>query len=251
MDELQVFKEAKWVEPQNRFVFWSGGKDSTVALHLALRVWRNPKVVFVDTGITLPETLEYVKLLTQEWHLNLKVLKPQDVRPDFTFWDYVAKNGFPIHKALWCRRILKMEPIKKFMKSQYGWKVQVLGIRKAESVVRMKANLYDKPFRRHRKISFTYNLLPILFWSDGKVEAYIQKHKIPLNPCYKIYATSGCYYCPFVNNNRHYLALKRLHPDLFDEIVYAESVMRKGHSALVHKYVKEIAKQQFLAVNRS
>jgi len=91
MSELEVFKQAEWIEPQNRFVFWSGGKDSTVALHLILRAWKDPKVVFVDTGITLPETLEYINKLKEEWNLNVTILKPE-----INFWEYV-KNvaGFP------------------------------------------------------------------------------------------------------------------------------------------------------------
>jgi len=242
---LKVFKQAEWVEPQNRFVFWSGGKDSTVALHLALKVWRNPRVVFVDTGITLPETLDYIQKLTEEWNLNLTVLKPE-----IDFWDYVAEKGFPIVKALWCRRLLKITPIKKFMKKQHGWKVQVLGIRKAESYVRRKAWGYQRPFMRHFKIPFTYNLLPILEWTDQQVNRYIRKFKIPINPSYQIYGTSGCYFCPFVSNNRHYLALKRYHPELFEKIVEAETIMRKGKTAWVGKSIIPLAEQQFLEVKR-
>jgi len=248
MSELEVFKQADWVEPHNRFVFWSGGKDSTVALHLALRAWRdlNPRVVFVDTEITLPETLEYVERLTEEWHLNLTVLKPT-----IDFWDYVAKNGFPLRMALWCRGLLKMQPIKKFMKAHPGWKVQVLGIRKNESVARQKSTFYRKSFVRCDRISFTYELNPILEWSDKQVNEYINQVQIPVNPAYSIYGRSGCYYCPFVCNRNYYLKLKRLHPELFGKIVEAETVMRKGHASLYSNhpiYMKEIGKQEFLEV---
>jgi len=242
---LEVFKQVEWVEPQNRFVFWSGGKDSTVALHLALRVWwdLNPRVVFVDTGITLPETLDYIQELAEEWSLNLTVLKPK-----IDFWDYVAKNGFPNVKALWCRRLLKLEPIKKFMKKQHGWKVQVLGIRKAESNVRRKSWYYQKPFMRHTRLPFTYNLLPILEWSESQVDDYINRVQIPVNPAYKIYRTSGCYFCPFVKAPQHYLALKRRHPELFEKIVEAEKVMRKGKTPWPGKSIVPFAEQQFLEI---
>ena len=240
--ELEVFKRAEWVDPRNRFVFWSGGKDSTVALHLALRAWGlNLQVIFVDTGITLPETLEYIQKLTEEWSLNLTVLKPE-----IDFWDYVAKAGFPIVKALWCRRYLKMIPIRKFTKKRRGWKIQVLGIRKAESYTRKKAWYYQKPFMRAIRMPFTYNLYPILNWSDRQVDDYIERFQIPKNPAYQIYGSSGCYFCPFVKNPRHYLMLKQHHPDLFEKIVEAELVMRKGGTPWPGKSILPILEQQFL-----
>lgn len=247
MSELEVFEQANWVEPQNRFVFWSGGKDSTVALHLALRAWDSnpPQVVFIDTGITIPETLEYIERLKEEWKLNLAVIRPQDVRPNFDFWNYVAENGFPIITALWCRRILKMEPIKHFMKRHRGWKVQVLGIRKVESNVRKKAWYYERVFMRHRKIPFTYNLLPILNWTDIKIVEYIGKFQIPLNQGYERYGHTNCYFCPFIQNAVPYLNLKRFHPKLFQKIVQAE-INRRGKTAWPRKSIIPILEQEFL-----
>ena len=121
---LGKFKD-RW---DHRFVFWSGGRDSTVVLHLALRAWKGDfKTIFIDTGITLPETLEYVHNIAELWNIDLITLKP-----GVDFWSYVRKAGFPIVKSLWCRRVLKMEPIKRFysLKENRGWKLQVLGIRK-------------------------------------------------------------------------------------------------------------------------
>lgn len=241
MSELEVFKQADWVDPENRFVFWSGGKDSTVALHLALRAWKNPHVVFVDTGITIPETLEYVEKLTEEWNLSLTLLKPE-----IDFWSYCLRAGFPRVNALWCRRLLKMEPTKKFLKAHPGWKVVVLGIRATESFKRKTSPFYQKHLHRHTKLPFTYELLPILNWTDKQVDDYMMRVQIPPNPAYKEYATSGCYYCPFVNNPKHYLALKRNYPELFQNIVDAEKAMRKGGTAIRRKSIIPVAEQQFL-----
>jgi 3'-phosphoadenosine 5'-phosphosulfate sulfotransferase (PAPS reductase)/FAD synthetase len=231
---------------QHHFVFWSGGKDSTAALHLALTAWDSnpPKVAFVDTGITLPETLDYVKKLSKDWGFRLIVLKA-----DLDFWQYVTKNGFPNVKALWCRRLLKMKPIKKFISEHKGWKVQVLGIRKAESPARQKSPFYDRPFRRHTKLPFTFNLLPLLDWTDNQVEEYMSRVQIPVNPAYKEYSTSGCYWCPFVRSNQHYMSLKKNHPELFDKIVFAEKVSRKGHTPWPQKSIIPLVEQESLALN--
>lgn len=229
---------------QHRFVFWSGGKDSTVALHLALRAWGDSnslEIVFIDTGITLPETLEYVKKLAQDWNLPLTVIKPE-----IDFWDYVAYAGWPHAKALWCRRLLKMEPIKTFYKTKPGWKLQVLGIRKGESKERKEAWFYQHPFMRCTKFKFTYELNPILEWSKRDIARYIHRVQISVNPAYKYFKTSGCYYCPFVRNPTHYLNLKLRHPELFQKIVDGEKVMRKGHNVWPNKSIMPLLEQQFL-----
>ena len=218
---LDKYGDRPW---SRRFVFWSGGRDSTVVLHLALRVWKEEfKAVFIDTGITLPETLEYVKEVSELWGLDLVTLEP-----DVDFWKRVRIAGFPTVKFLWCREVLKMEPIKRFfgLKENRGWKLQVLGIRKAESRVRRKSPYYQKPFVRHSVLKFTYQLSPILEWSDTQVKEYMRRHGIPENPCCKIYGTTGCYFCPFVRNKKHYLTLKERHPELFQKIVDAENNMR-------------------------
>lgn len=246
MSELEVFKQADWVAPQNRFVFWSGGKDSTVALHLALRAWKNPKVVFIESELTLPETLDFIEEIEKLWSFSLLRIKV-----DFDFWAYVAKYGFPYVHSLWCRRLLKYEPIKDFYRKVHGWKVQVLGIRKAEGVHRAKSQYYQKDFWRDDRFRFCYTLLPLLDWSNAKIKRYNNEHKIPVNPCYKYYKTSGCYYCPFIRNQKHYLSLKHRHPRLFQKIVDAEDIMRKGKSSLFSTnqiFVKDLAEQQFLEV---
>lgn len=232
---------------QHRFVFWSGGKDSTVALHLALRVW-NPQdfeVVFIDTGITLPETLEYIEKLAQDWNLPLTIIKPE-----IDFWEYVADNGFPIITALWCRRLLKKKPIKEFYKKYPCWKLQVLGIRKAESVTRSKSPWYQKSMQRHGKLKFVYELNPLLEWSDFELENYIRRNKIHVNPSYKIYGHAECYFCPFVQNKQAYLNLKQRHPELFNKIVQAERVWRQGKTPWPHKSIIPLLKQQLLEVEK-
>lgn len=246
MSELKVFKEADWVEPDRRFIFWSGGKDSTAALHLALRAWgiRTP-VVFIDTGITLPETLEYIREIG-----TLMGFEPTILKPDMDFWKYVREvAGFPIIKARWCLRLLKMDPVRKFLKQHPGWKVQVLGIRRKESKERNKHPFYVKKFSRRTKLPFTYNLYPILDWTEQQVDDYLRGVQIPVNPAHEIYGTTGCYWCPFIRSSKHYMALKRRHPDLFQKIVEAENI-RKPSTAWPEKSIIPIAEQQILETNQ-
>jgi len=52
-------------------VSWSGGKCSTVVLHMALKIKPDILVIFNDTGVEFPETYAYVNKMAKEWNLNL------------------------------------------------------------------------------------------------------------------------------------------------------------------------------------
>ncbi|MEX2689613.1 MAG: phosphoadenosine phosphosulfate reductase family protein [Candidatus Njordarchaeum guaymaensis] len=208
---------------RNKFVFWSGGKDSTVALHLAMRAWNDFRVVFIDTTITVPETLDYVRKQSKEWNLDLVIL-----RPEHDFFYYARKWGFPaVPNYLWCRRVLKLEPIRRFYDKFYGMKIQVLGLRRSKSVARRKT----KPILRKTHFRNTIGICPIYDWSKEDVFRYLRKYEIPINLAYRIYKrNSGCYFCPFIKNIRFYLRLKYEHPKLFLKLLNLEKEIRSVQS---------------------
>ena len=67
------------------YVSFSGGKDSTVLLDIARRLYPNIKAVFVDTGLEYPEIRQFVKTFE-----NVDI-----VRPKMTFKDVIEKYGYP------------------------------------------------------------------------------------------------------------------------------------------------------------
>lgn len=221
----------------HKFVLWSGGRDSTVMLHLALKAWdRDFKTVFVDTGITLPETLVFIRKQEKAWSLDLAI-----VRPGREFWPYARRYGFPSFKRLWCRTHFKVRPLVKYLNQFKGWKLQALGVRRTESVQRMRSEFYKHDFMRDRKVRLSYSFHPIRNWTDKDVAMYVAKHEIPVNPCYEIYKTTGCYYCPFVQNREHYITLRDRHPALFNEILKTELAMEKGSTAIPGWSMRDLA----------
>lgn len=54
------------------YVSFSGGKDSTVLLHLARELYPDIKAAFIDTGLERPEVREFVRT----WD-NVDWIKPQ------------------------------------------------------------------------------------------------------------------------------------------------------------------------------
>lgn len=68
------------------YVSFSGGKDSTVLLHIARQVYPDIEAVFVNTGLEYPEIQQFVKTFD-----NVTIL-----RPKMRFDEVIKKYGYPI-----------------------------------------------------------------------------------------------------------------------------------------------------------
>jgi 3'-phosphoadenosine 5'-phosphosulfate sulfotransferase (PAPS reductase)/FAD synthetase len=68
------------------YVSFSGGKDSTVLLHIARECFPDIEAVFVDTGLEYPEIRQFVKQ-----HENVTIL-----RPKMRFDEVIKKYGYPV-----------------------------------------------------------------------------------------------------------------------------------------------------------
>jgi 3'-phosphoadenosine 5'-phosphosulfate sulfotransferase (PAPS reductase)/FAD synthetase len=67
-------------------VSFSGGKDSTVMLHLIRSIYPNVKAVFVNTGLEWPEVVQFVRETE-----NVEILKPE-----MTFKQVLDTYGYPV-----------------------------------------------------------------------------------------------------------------------------------------------------------
>ena len=68
------------------FVSFSGGKDSTVLLHIARSIYPNIKAVFFDTRLEYPEIVEFVNTID-----NVDILKPKK-----SFKEVWENSGIPV-----------------------------------------------------------------------------------------------------------------------------------------------------------
>lgn len=79
----------EWVEEYGEdgvYVSFSGGKDSTVLLHIARKMFKNIPAVFADTGLEYPAIRNFVFK-----HSNVIAL-----RPDMQFKEVITKYGYPV-----------------------------------------------------------------------------------------------------------------------------------------------------------
>lgn len=78
----------EWYEAYDRevCVSFSGGKDSTVLLHLARQIYPDMKGVYFLSGIELPSVTQFVKTVP-----NIEI-----IRPKRSFISVVKRYGYPV-----------------------------------------------------------------------------------------------------------------------------------------------------------
>lgn len=85
MTERRIREWVEYYGIDGVYISFSGGKDSTVLMHIARKMYPGIPAVFSDTGLEYPEIREFVKQFD-----NVEVL-----RPKMNFRQVVEKYGYP------------------------------------------------------------------------------------------------------------------------------------------------------------
>ncbi len=191
-------------------VSFSGGKDSLVALHLTLQL-EKPIIIFNNTGIEMPETIETVQKVAKEWDLEVVVADAGD-----DFWKAMRKNAPPARDLRWCCKVTKLVPMAKLVKEKWPrGTLNVVGQRALESIERSKS----PRVWRNKWFPQVLNIAPIHYWTQLDVWMYIFKNKLTeiLNPLYfKGFERVGCFMCP-ASLLAEFEYTKRTHPELWSK----------------------------------
>ncbi|HPZ33214.1 MAG TPA: aminotransferase class V-fold PLP-dependent enzyme [Methanoculleus sp.] len=178
-------------------VSFSGGKDSTAVLHLARKAGVE-KAFFIDTGLELPETVEFAE------SQGIEI-----IRKGGDFFEAVKKAGPPAKDRRWCCKLLKLRPLKIYLAGT-GPCVTIQGNRWYESWNR--ADLDETSQNPANPLQV--NVSPIRNWRALEVFLYLWWQGVPINPLYeKGLERIGCYLCPAVLESE-YEMLRGLHPEL-------------------------------------
>ena len=198
------------------YVSFSGGKDSTVLLHIARQEYPDIKAVFVDTGLEYPEVRDFVKTIENverlkpkmnfkdviekygypvvskeqaqfiQQYRNAKSEKTKDTRLNGNKWGqgkiskkwlYLLDAPFKISEQ--CCNIMKKNPVKKFEK-ETGLQ-PMIGVMAQESSKRVQDYLKHgcNAFEAKRPVS-----RPIGFWTEQDVLQYLKLYDIPYATIY-------------------------------------------------------------------
>ena len=170
-------------------VSYSGGKDSLVTLLLVMEAGLRPDIMFIDTGIELPETLENVEQVVSEYGLNLVTIGAGD-----GFFRALRYFGPPSKDFRWCCKICKLGPATRLIRERYpDGLLSFIGQRRYESRQRMeKGNRWKNPWVPNQE-----GVSPIQDWNALTVWLYLFSRKAPYNRAYEWgMERIGCWLCP-------------------------------------------------------
>ena len=218
-DEYRASHDRPWI------IGFSGGKDSTLVLHLVVESimelpWservRTVHVVANDTLVESPIVQSYVDgILGNLQHslngLELPFTVAKTTPPvDQTFWVNLIGRGYPAPTRLfrWCTDRMKIRPTTDFMKREValeGEVILLLGVRRAESSARAAtAKRYDNGGRlnQHNDIPGCHVFRPILELSTEEVWEYLMTTPSPWGGTHqalvKLYKDAMGGECPMV-----------------------------------------------------
>ena len=201
-------------------VSFSGGKDSLAALGVTMKAVSDPELIFVNTGIEFPETVEYVRRFSK-----LNKLKLHEADAGNAFWDNVDTFGPPAKDFRWCCKVCKLAPITEMISQRFPkGTVTVEGNRALESFARSGIGFVSKnPFVPNQT-----TLNPIRRWTAADVWGYIWWKRFSFNPLYENdLERIGCYLCASCLSSE------------WDTTERTHGEMHKKWNSYLKKYAKE------------
>ncbi len=151
----------------------SFGAQSAVMLHLVSVHAPGTKVILVDTGYLFAETYRFARDLTERFDLDLHVVTPR----------LTAAHQEALYGLLWEQgeegvaqylRINKVEPMQRALRdlSAEAWMAGLRGGQTEHRRSLRRVGIQDGRVKVH----------PILDFTDADVDAYIERHDLPLHP---------------------------------------------------------------------
>jgi phosphoadenosine phosphosulfate reductase len=218
---------------KNNVVAYSGGKDSLVTLNLVAQSDVHYEIIFADTGLEYPETLENVELIGKTYGRKILV----DENETWDFWNRFEQFGPPTRTSRWCCKSAKLAPVNSILEHRFPDSDRILtflGKRRYESFGRSQ----EPRISRNPWIPKQVSASPINNWNAFEVYLYIKAHNLMelLNPLYsKGFIRIGCWVCP-ASSLADFSIMKETHPNLIDKLNGKLDRIRSVRN-LTHHYI--------------
>ncbi|MBV1863114.1 MAG: phosphoadenylyl-sulfate reductase [Rhodobacteraceae bacterium] len=162
----------------------SFGAESVVLLHMVATLRPDTTVLFIDTQMLFPETLDYQVTLSAKLGLR----NVQVVRTDPT--ELAKRDPFKrLHLALpdACCALRKNEPLEQALAGFDAW---ITGRKRFQAGTRAALELFEAEDNKRLKIN------PLARWRKQDVAEYMQNNALPRHPLVaKGYPSIGCAPC--------------------------------------------------------
>ena len=194
-------------------LLYSGGKDSTLLVLLSLEAMENLSneliIATSDTRVDIPwleryrsNALSKIKEFANQrgFKVQTRIVRPQD---DYTFWTNMLGRGYvmPHFRFRWCMRVLKIQPMKSFIKENPG--LILMGVRWGESKERdrnMRKRDMKGKWTSYYGIKEAKVFLPIINWTTEEVLSALSYS--PLNSWINGNFRTGCWVCSVVRRDK-------------------------------------------------
>lgn len=216
VDQARRLVEQSFETANRWYIACSFGKDSIVLQHIVRQVVPDVHVVFIvaQEGTTcLPEDFAMIQEYAAQQIINLTILKWSKSEYYASLGEQDAKHMQSFRHDAW------LATLAQWLNDNPHDGV-FLGLRKAESVIRMFSIGKHGPLHQY-ETGFQagyWRCTPLYSWSIDDIGAYIASNNLPLLDIYKkmgLEARSGLF--GFTNANMGRLAyLRRYYPDVFE-----------------------------------
>lgn len=162
----------------------SFGAESVVLLHLVSVIAPETPVLFIDTRMLFPETLEYQRKLAESLPLcDVRTIRAAQPRLDFEDPDGTLHQ----FNTDACCNVRKVEPLERALKPFDGW---ITGRKRYQGSSRQTVDFFEAEGDLRIKVN------PLAHWGREDLEEYMVENRLPRHPLVaQGYPSIGCAPC--------------------------------------------------------